>query len=212
MTETLSPESRLIEALIFAAAEPVSVSEIEKRVPDGTDIVSILNQLQTDYESRGFELVKRGSGWCFRTSPDLVDHLNLEKEIPKKLSRAAMETLAVVAYHQPITRPEIENIRGVSISKGTLDFLMEAGWIKIGRKLDVPGRPVTWKTTAQFLDDFGLETLKDLPGLDELKASGLLDSRASIDIIAKEEMDLFDNVDEEDNNDAVNYMKDNEEE
>lgn len=192
---------RTIEALIFAAVEPVTVHDIEQRVPAETDIPKALSELKNHYEGRGIELVQRGRGWCFRTHPDLADSLNLEKEVPKKLSRAAMETMAVIAYHQPITRPEIENIRGVSISKGTLDLLMEQGWIKLGRRLDIPGRPVTWKTTDQFLDDFALENLKDLPGLDELKASGLLDSRAAIDIVSEETMDLFDNESQREQND-----------
>lgn len=189
---------RLVEAIIFATSEPVSMSEIASRLPEGIDIKPILEELKATYEGRGINLVERDGSYAFRTAKDLGDSLRLEKEIPKTLSKAAMETLAIIAYHQPITRPEIENIRGVAVNKGTLDLLMEEGWIAIGRRREVPGRPVTWKTTDKFLDDFGLERLKDLPGLDELKASGLLDSRPAIDIVGGETLDMFDNSEEQD--------------
>ncbi len=186
---------RLVEAVVFASSEPVSEAEILKRLPEGSEYLfpQIINGLKAFYKNRGFFLVERNKAWCFRTDPDLSNSLEIVKQVPRKLSKAAMETLAVIAYHQPVTRPEIENIRGVAVSKGTLDLLMEEGWIALGRRREVPGRPVTWKTTQHFLDCFGLERLKDLPGVDEMKAAGLLDSRASIEIVGGEEtMDLFD--------------------
>lgn len=186
---------KLVEAIVFASSEPVSEAEILKRLPENAQahLKTILQSLKETYSSRGFSLVERDGAWCFRTDPALGEDLEIVKEIPRKLSRAAMETLAVIAYHQPVTRPEIENIRGVAVSKGTLDLLMDEGWIALGRRREVPGRPVTWKTTQHFLDCFGLERLKDLPGVDEMKASGLLDSRAAIEIVGGEEtIDLFD--------------------
>lgn len=194
-----SEDKRLVEAIVFASAEPVFLSEIEKRVEDHVDVKGALSALKQDYEGRGIELVERQNTWCFRSASDLGDRLALEKQVMRNLSKAAMETLAIIAYHQPVTRPEIESIRGVAVSKGTLDLLMEEGWIALGRKRDVPGRPVTWKTTRAFLDMFGLESIKDLPGLAEMKAAGLLDARASIDIVGGGETeDLFDSDDDND--------------
>lgn len=200
---------KLVEAIIFASSEPVTENEILKRLPENAQghLSAILDGLKETYQSRGFQLVQREQAWCFRTDPALGEDLEIVKEIPRKLSRAAMETLAVIAYHQLVTRPEIENIRGVAVSKGTLDLLMDEGWIALGRRREVPGRPVTWKTTQHFLDCFGLERLKDLPGVDEMKSSGLLDSRAAIEIVGGEEtIDLFDtnldsSVKEDDDND-----------
>lgn len=189
---------RIIEAVIFATSEPVGLSEISARLPQGIDPMPYIEELKNDYAGRGIELVERDKAWTFRTAADLGDQLKLEREIPKQLSRAAMETLAIIAYHQPVTRAEIENIRGVAVSKGTLDLLMEEGWITLGRRREIPGRPVTWKTTKSFLDSFGLENLKDLPGLDEMKSAGLLDTRPAIDTIGREETgDLFENNSDE---------------
>ncbi len=204
-------QMRIVEALIFASVEPVTVKDLQKHFEDeDIDFALIIDTLQNDYAVRGVNLVVRGDGsqrtYCFRTATDLSDDLKLTRETPKKLSQAAQETLAVIAYHQPVTRPEIENIRGVAVSKGTLDLLMEEGWITIGRRKDVPGRPVTWKTTAEFLDYFGLDSLKSLPGFDELKASGLLDTRPAIDIVDPDRAqtsDLFDDTDEENEEDAL---------
>jgi len=161
-----------------------------------------LMELQKHYETRGINLVEIDNCWAFRTAEDVADILSVEKEVQRKLSRAAMETLSIVAYHQPVTRAEIENIRGVATSRGTLDVLMEAEWVKPGRRRETPGRPVTWVTTTAFLDQFGLEALTDLPGLDELKASGLLDRRPAIETIPGTG-DLFDDdlPDEEDDED-----------
>lgn len=171
---------RLLEAVLFAAAEPLSEKQLAARLPENADLKAMLAALQSYYESRGVELVRRGKSWCFRTADDIRPLLEREIEIPRKLSRAAIETLAIVAYHQPITRAEIEEVRGVSLSKGTLDVLMEAGWIKPGKRRETPGRPATWKTTDDFLDHFGLEDVRDLPGIKELKAAGLLESGPAI--------------------------------
>lgn len=171
---------RLIEALLFASPEPLTVNAIRERMPDGADVGGLLMELQKSYEGRGVALLNMDGHWAFRTSADLANALSMKKDIQRKLSKAAMETMAIVAYHQPVTRPEIENIRGVAISNGTLDVLMECGWVKPGRRRETPGRPLTWVTTPAFLDHFGLSAITDLPGMDELKASGLLDSRPAI--------------------------------
>ena len=170
-------ELRLLEALLFASTEPLEESALAKRMPDGVDVKAALAQLQADYAMRGVNLVRVASKWTFRTAGDLSWLLTKEAVVPKKLSRAAIETLAVIAYHQPVTRAEVEEIRGVVMSKGTIDVLMETGWIRPRGRRKAPGRPITYGTTEQFLSHFGLEALGDLPGLDELKGSGLLDNR-----------------------------------
>jgi len=184
---------RLVEALLFASAEPLSTKELHERMPEGADVGGALMQLQKDYEGRGVNLLNIDGQWAFRTASDLAEMLTIEKEVSKKLSRAAMETLAIIAYHQPVTRSEVENIRGVTTHRGTLDVLIEAGWVKPGRRRETPGRPLTWLTTPGFLDQFALESVMDLPGLDDLKASGLLDRRPAIEAIpgAEESDDLF---------------------
>ncbi len=171
---------RLLEAILFAAAEPLSEKQLAARLPEDVDLKALLTAVQSYYEGRGVELVRRGKSWSFRTADDIRPLLEKEIEMPRKLSRAAIETLAIVAYHQPLTRAEIEEIRGVSLSRGTLDVLMEAGWIKPGKRRETPGRPATWKTTDDFLDHFGLEDVRDLPGAKELKAAGLLESGPAI--------------------------------
>jgi len=181
---------RILEALLFASEEPLSTQELHERMPEGADVGSCLMALKDDYKERGVHLVEMDGRWAFRTAPDLADVLSMEKEEKKKLSRAALETLAIIAYHQPVTRAEIENIRGVATNRGTLDVLIEAGWVKPGKRRETLGRPLTWITTANFLDQFALESLMDLPGLDELKASGLLDRRPAIEAIPGEG-DLF---------------------
>ncbi len=180
---------RLLEALLFASSEPMSTSALHERMPEGADVGGLLMELQKHYAGRGVHLTDTQGQWAFRTAQDLMDELNVEKQVSKKLSRAAMETLAIIAYHQPVTRAEIENIRGVATHKGTLDTLLEMGWIKPGRRRETLGRPLTWVSTAGFLDHFSLESLIDLPGMDEMKASGLLDRRPAIDTIHQE--DLF---------------------
>lgn len=182
---------RLVEAMLFASASALTEGQIAERFPPARVklIPDVLEHLREQYANRGVNLVQREKRWALRTSTDLGDSLRLEKEQPKKFTRAAMETMAVVAYHQPVTRAEIENIRGVATSPGALDALMEAGWIKPGKRREVPGRPVTWLSTQAFLDHFGLEKLGDLPGMDDLKAAGLLDKRPAIE--AMPTADLF---------------------
>lgn len=168
---------RIAEALIFASAEPVSESFIAERLPREMDVGALMRRLQSAYEGRGVNLVQVGGSWAFRTAGDLSFVIRSEDKEPRKLSRAALEVLAIIAYHQPVTRAEIEEIRGVQTSRGTLDVLMEAGWVRFRGRRRTPGRPVTIGTTVDFLDHFGLEELRDLPGLDELKGAGLLSGR-----------------------------------
>ena len=168
---------RIAEALLFAASEPMEEAEIARRLPEGTDVSAILEDLKKDYSSRGVNLVRVARKWLFRTATDLGWLLSRDVSEQKKLSKAALETLAIVAYHQPVTRAEIEDIRGVAISKGTLDVLIETGWVRLRGRRKAPGRPVTYGTTEAFLMQFGLEQITDLPGLDELRAAGLFDGR-----------------------------------
>jgi segregation and condensation protein B len=168
---------RLLEALLFASSVPLDEKTLGRRLPEGVDLRATLRALQEEYASRGVNLVKLGNKWAFRTAGDLSWLLTKEAVVPKKLSRAAIETLAVIAYHQPVTRVEVEEIRGVVMSKGTFDVLMETGWIRPRGRRKTPGRPITYGTTENFLSHFGLEALSDLPGLEELKGSGLLDGR-----------------------------------
>jgi segregation and condensation protein B len=173
--EARPEELRLLEALLFAAAEPLDEKTLAKRLPAGTDVHASLRRLQIEYAPRGVNLVHIGNKWALRTANDLSWLLTHEAIEPKKLSRAAVETLAIIAYHQPVTRAEIEEIRGVSAAKGTVDVLLETGWIRPRGRRKAPGRPLTYGTTAEFLSHFGLEAVGDLPGLDELKGSGLFD-------------------------------------
>ena len=179
--ETPSEEQRahmrLCEALIFAAEEPLGEEEMAKRLPQGADLPKTLAYLKAEYFGRGVNLVRVGKKWFFRTAPDLAWALQREQVAPKKLSRVAMETLAIIAYHQPVTRAEIEDIRGVALSKGTMDVLLETGWMRLRGRRKSPGRPVTYGTTEKFLLHFGLEQITDLPGLDDLKAAGLFEGR-----------------------------------
>ena len=168
---------RIIEALLFAASQPLDEKTLKARLPEEVDLRATLNALQAEYASRGVNLVRIGGKWAFRTATDLSWLLTKEAVVPKKLSRAATETLAVIAYHQPVTRAEVEDIRGVVMSRGTFDVLMETGWIRPRGRRKAPGRPITYGTTETFLSHFGLEGLDGLPGLDELKGSGLLDNR-----------------------------------
>ena len=172
-----SNEARTIEALIFASATPVSENYLAGRLPAGTDIKAILAALKQLYWGRGVNLVSIDGHWAFRTASDLSFALRQDGQEAKKLSRAALEVLSIIAYHQPVTRAEIEDIRGVSTSKGTLDVLLEAGWVKFRGRRRTPGRPVTFGTTRDFLDHFGLEEIRDLPGMEELKAAGMLSGR-----------------------------------
>lgn len=173
----LKDAERIAEALIFASSEPVAQKLITEKLPDDIDIDLVMQRLSDFYAPRGVNLLKIDDAWAFRTSADLSFLISREETEVKKLSRAALEVLAIIAYHQPVTRAEIEEVRGVATSKGTLDVLMESAWIRMRGRRRTPGRPVTYGTTRDFLDHFGLENLKDLPGLDELKGAGLLSSR-----------------------------------
>jgi len=184
MTELDGQHLRLLEAILFAASEPLPLKALAERMPDGADLKALLAELKAVYANRGVNLVQAGASWAFRTAPDLGPALTRERQKVRKLGRAMVETLAIIAYDQPATRAEIEEIRGVGFNRGTLDALFEAGWIRPMGRRRTPGRPVTWGTTDSFLDHFGLETLGDLPGLDELKAAGLLDKRSAIESYA----------------------------
>ena len=173
----LREASRVIEALLFASARPLGDDVLQTRLPVALPIARVLEVLQADYRNRGVQLVRLADGWMFRTAEDLGYLLSREAQETRKLSRAALETLSVIAYHQPVTRAEIEDIRGVSIHRGTLDALLETGWIRLRGRRRTPGRPVTYGTTEHFLIHFGLETISDLPGLDDLKGAGFLDGR-----------------------------------
>jgi segregation and condensation protein B len=174
-------ELRILEALLFAAAAPLDEKDLTSRLPAGTDVCGLLLHLQRDYASRGVNLVRVGGKWALRTPSDLAWLMTHESVVTRKLSRAAIETLAIVAYHQPVTRAEVEEIRGVSTSKGTLDVLLETGWIRLRGRRKAPGRPVTYGTSEAFLLHFGLDALGDLPGLDELKGAGLVDATMPAD-------------------------------
>jgi len=172
----LPEQERMVEALLFASAEPLTLAQIAERMPHGSDPAAALELLRKRYEGRGVTVTRIGSGWALRTAPDLGFLMRREAKETRRLSRAAIETLAIIAYHQPATRAEIEEIRGVSLSRGTIDILLELEWIRLGRRRETPGRPVTFVTTQGFLDHFGLESPRDLPGIKELRAAGLLDS------------------------------------
>ena len=166
---------RALEAALFASEEPLTMAQIRQVVGEMADLPEKLRQLAEDYAGRGVNLVERGGRWHFQTAPDMAHLLRRDKEEPRKLSRAGMETLAIIAYHEPASRAEIEAIRGVQVAKGTLDVLMEAGWIRPAGRREVPGRPLVYATTPEFLTHFGLASRKDLPGIDDLRAAGLLD-------------------------------------
>jgi len=174
---TMGEQERMVEAILFASADPVTLAELLGRMPHGADPAEALVTLRRRYDGRGVNLVRVGDAYAMRTAPDLGHLMHKEVRETRKLSRAAVETLAIVAYHQPVTRAEIEEIRGVAVSRGTVDQLMELDWIRLGRRRMTPGRPVTFVVTDRFLDHFGLESPRDLPGLKELRAAGLLDSR-----------------------------------
>jgi segregation and condensation protein B len=174
---TIDPDDpvRAVEAVLFAAEEPLTIDSIRAHVGEDIDVRGALERIAEDYAGRGIELVRRGDRWHFQTAGDLAHLLRRDREEPRKLSRAAIETLAITAYHEPVTRAEIEAIRGVQISKGTLDVLMEAGWVRPAGRRETPGRPLTFATTPEFLTHFGLASRRDLPGIDDLRAAGLLD-------------------------------------
>ncbi len=173
----IAEQERMVEAMLFASADPLTTTAMAARMPHGCDAAEAVQHLRRRYQGRGVEVVKVGDAWAIRTAPDLGFLMQSQVVETRKLSRAAIETLAIIAYHQPVTRAEIEEIRGVSVSRGTLDQLIELGWIRFGRRRMTPGRPVTFVATPEFLDHFGLESARDLPGLAELRAAGLLDNR-----------------------------------
>ena len=173
----LAEQERMVEAVLFATSEPITLRDLEARMPHGCDAGEAIVHLRRRYEGRGVNVVRVGDGWAMRTAPDLGFLMQKETVEVRKLSRAAIETLAIIAYHQPVTRAEIEEIRGVSVSRGTVDQLLELEWIRFGRRKMTPGRPVTFVVTQGFLDHFGLENARDLPGLKELRAAGLLENR-----------------------------------
>jgi segregation and condensation protein B len=173
----LSEAMRMAEAIVFASAEPVSERQLAQRLPEGVDVAAAMVELQQVYARRGVNLVRVGDAWAFRTAGDLAFLMSRDAVQQKKLSRAALEVLAIIAYHQPVTRAEIEDIRGVETSKGTLDTLLETEWIRMRGRRKTPGRPVTYGTTEKFLDHFALEEIRDLPGMEELKGAGLLSAR-----------------------------------
>jgi segregation and condensation protein B len=175
---------RLLEAVLFASTEPLTEKVLAARLPEDADLTGLLNELKDYYANRGVNLTRIEDRWAFRTASDLSARLQIERKVNRRLSRAAIESLAIIAYHQPVTRAEIEEIRGVVISKGTLDLLLEIGWIRPKGRRETPGRPVTWAITESFLEHFGLEGTEALPGVEELRAAGLLDSRAAISTLA----------------------------
>jgi len=190
--DPIEHDLRLLEALLFAASEPVDTETLRDRMPEETDVGSLLARLSRDYAGRGINLVSVANKWRFQTAPDLAGHLVDIKEAPRKLSRAALETLAIIAYHQPVTRAEIEDVRGVAVSKGTIDVLMELGWARLRGRRRTPGRPVTYGTTDGFLAHFNLEKISDLPGREDLKAAGLLDPRLPKDFEMPTPMEMDD--------------------
>jgi segregation and condensation protein B len=194
VTDVVSPDHaqhlRLLEALIFAGTAALEEAELSEHLPNDANVKQLLADLAELYANRGVNLVKVAGGYAFRTASDLSEKLKIERQVTRKLSRAGTETLAIIAYHQPVTRTEIEQVRGVGLSKGTLDLLFEQNWIRPMGRRRVPGRPVTWGTTDFFLEHFGLGSLEDLPGNEELKAAGLLDPRAQPTIFRPEEPDL----------------------
>lgn len=194
MTQTQTDHLKILEAMLFASPNPLTPQAIHERLPADADLNVLLTELRSHYDGRGVNVVDINGAYAFRTSTDVAAALTLEKAVDRKLSRAALETMAVIAYHQPITRAEIENIRGVATHKGTIDQLLEMGWVKPGKRRETPGRPLTWLSTNVFLDHFGLSSLMELPGLEDLKAAGLLDKRPAIDTVP-DARDLFDSGD-----------------
>lgn len=183
----VDPPLRLLEAVLFASPEPVTLAMLQDQLGEGSDVPALLEQLKADYAARGINLVENDGVWSFRTAQDLAPMMKITKQPRRKLPKAASEVLAIIAYHQPVTRSEIESIRGVETSRGTLDILLEVGWIRPGRRRETIGRPLTWKTTPEFLSHFNLASLNDLPGMDDLKAAGLLDARPILETMPSEE-------------------------
>ena len=202
----MNKDLKLLEAILFVSGEPIDENDLKEKIKDKKNLDTFLNELQKFYSSRGINLVKTGNKWSFRTSDDLSDNLTIYKSQKRKLSRAALETLSIIAYQQPITRSEIENIRGVQMGRGSIDHLMEIGWIKPSGRKNIPGKPTLWSTTNLFIEHFGLNNLSDLPNKDELKASGFLDKRAAIATITDiaNSDDIIENIDNSENEDDNN--------
>ena len=200
----LTKNHRIIEALIFGSSEPIHKDDIKDKVSEDADLDLLLKDLKLLYQDRGVNLINTGEHWSFRTSVDLSSSLTILKKQKRKLSRAAVEILSIIAYHQPITRAEIENIRGVQMGRGSIDILIQIGWIKPKGRRNTPGRPVTWVTTSLFLDHFSLEKIDDLPGLEELKASGFYDKRSAISTITD-----ISKIDDESNNENIDDEEEN---
>ena len=176
-------DTKLLEAILFASGEPIEESDLKEKIKDKNNLKNLLKELEIFYQNRGINLIKTGSKWSFRTSSDLIEELTIFKTQKRKLSRAALETLSIIAYQQPVTRSEIENVRGVQMGRGSIDHLMEIGWIKPSGRKNIPGKPTLWSTTDLFIEHFGLNNLSDLPNKEELKASGFLDKRSAISTI-----------------------------
>lgn len=203
MTDGFDPQHlRVLEALLFASAQPLDERDLVEKLPPDSDVAALLTELQRQYAGRGVNLVRRDAKWAFRTAPDLAGQLVIEQTQTRRLSRAAIEVLAIIAYNQPITRAEIEEVRGVALSKGTLDLLFEAGWIRPRGRRRSPGKPLQWGTSDGFLDHFGLESLEDLPSLKELKAAGLLDTRPAADAYGNRAVDGLAPVDTDEDDEA----------
>ena len=200
----VNKDIKLLEAILFASGEPVLENDLKEKIKDKKNLSNFLNELKEFYKDRGINLLKTGNKWSFRTSDDLSNDLTIFKVQKRKISRAALETLSIIAYQQPITRSEIENIRGVQMGRGSIDHLMEIGWIKPSGRKNIPGKPTMWSTTELFIEHFGLNDLSDLPNKEELKASGFLDKRAAIatisDLANNDDNNNLDNLDSEDNN------------
>jgi segregation and condensation protein B len=197
---------RLLEAVLFASAEPLSLDVLQQQLGKGADVPALLKELQQHYAQHGVNLVQIDGLWSFRTAPDLAGIMKITRQPRRKLPRAAAEVLAIIAYHQPVTRGEIESIRGVETSRGTLDILLELGWIRPGKHREVPGRPLNWHTTPEFLSHFNIASLEELPGLDDLKAAGLLDVRPVLGNLAREK-DAPDSAAAEDEDDFSAWIK-----
>ena len=210
---TILRDIRVIEAILFASGEPVSEQDLKDKIVNTENFNIYIKEISDFYKNRGINLSKTGSKWSFRTTADLIEELTIFKEQKRKISRAALETLAIIAYHQPITRSEIENIRGVQMGRGSIDHLMEIGWIRPGVRKNIPGKPTMWITSDLFLEHFGIENISNLPNKEELKASGFLDKRAAISTIADlaEKADFLDenldNTEEEKLEDFISDAK-----
>ncbi|HEU0117174.1 MAG TPA: SMC-Scp complex subunit ScpB [Alphaproteobacteria bacterium] len=207
-TPQLSTEMRILEAILFASNEPLSTAMLAEQLPDDTDVAEMLAELKAFYEPRGVHLIETDGNWSFRTAADLAGQMKITRQPRRKLPRAAAEVLAIIAYHQPITRAEIESIRGVETSRGTLDILLELGWVRPGKRRETPGRPLTWSTTSDFLSHFNLESLSDLPGVEELKAAGLLDTRPVLSNLPREQDDPNAGDAAEDEDDFAAWIRD----